>query len=355
MRLFKRGNIWWVDFRVGNRRIRKSLKTTNRKTAEVIAQKLYDDALKKQAGILPPIRLSEMIRLFLAWARINKRSWRHDEIRLEKILKILGDLELHEIKPLHVEHLKAVLKREGKKPATINRYLAVLKTLFNKAEEWERFDGKNPVRKVRFFKESNQKHTYTMEELEKLLKAAKELSENAPTKNQFYFYYVLLLAAFTGMRLSEILNLHWSDFKYNYVIVRQSKSGKHRIVPVPTFVAEEIENLPREDERIFALNAKRDLPSAIKTAWKKVRKIAGVEGRFHDLRHTFATLLLHNGVDIITVKEILGHSSVKVTQVYSHTDLIRMKEAVERLSKGTKLAQRHGIFQALPEGEGEKG
>ena len=350
MHLYKRGNIWWVDFTIRGQRIRKSLGTSNKRLAKEKAEKLYEEIYRRKSGLIRDIRLSQMIKLFIAWAKLNKKSWAHDVSRLKKILSILGDQELSEIKPLHIEHLKAVLKQEGKSKATINRYLAVLSTLFNKAIVWEKFEGPNPIQRIKKYKEDHIKHVFSVDELMRILEAAWEVSQDpAPnSKLQPYIYHIVLLAAFTGMRANEIINLQWNDWKESFFLIRNTKSGHHRIVPVPDFVAKEISKLPKRSPYIFDYTqSERRVSDSLKYVWRKIKKMAKVQGRFHDLRHTFATMMLHAGADIVTVKEILGHSDIKVTQVYTHTDFMKMKDAMERLFKVTNMSQKRGIVPRL--------
>jgi integrase len=153
---------------------------------------------------------------------------------------------------------------------------------------------------------------------------------------------ILIVALNTGMRLGEILSLQWDqvDLGSRRIRVENTKSGKTRFVEVNTPLLRELLELRRRDSRspYLFFNPKTGKPlSTVKTAFKASCRRAGVEGlRFHDLRHTFASRLVKRGIDLITVKALLGHSTVKITERYTHSDQERKRKAVELLSLSEK-------------------
>ena len=147
---------------------------------------------------------------------------------------------------------------------------------------------------------------------------------------------ILTLALHTGMRLGEILGLTWGqvDFKKGLIRVERTKSGLCRLIPINTVLYADLRAIKGQSNSAFLFrNAMTEKPlGSVKTAFKAACRRAGIIGlRFHDLRHTFASRLIEHGADLITVKELLGHSSVKITERYTHSQSEQKKNAVELL------------------------
>ena len=144
---------------------------------------------------------------------------------------------------------------------------------------------------------------------------------------------VLLVALNTGMRRGEILGLMWRqvDLESRVVRVERSKSGRVRHIPLNDVLVEVFTRLRSERGEAETVFPYRNVRTAFEAACRR----AGIVGlRFHDLRHTFATRLIKRGVDIITVKELLGHSSVTVTERYTHSFKDQKRSAVDALING---------------------
>lgn len=134
----------------------------------------------------------------------------------------------------------------------------------------------------------------------------------------------------------EILNLKWSniDFDYEYIELLETKSGKSRKIPISTKLMRVFNEIKETNnsEYVFINPDTNCNYVDIKKSFKTVLKNAGIVNfRFHDLRHTAATRMLDKGANIRTVQDILGHSSVKVTERYTHTNAKNKKSAVELL------------------------
>jgi len=168
----------------------------------------------------------------------------------------------------------------------------------------------------------------TEEEEDRLLEASSE-----------HLRTILVVALNTGMRRGEILNLKWNqiDLQAREIRVEKTKSGKPRIVDINSFLLDVLTKLKNEhkDGQYVFLNPKTGKPyKKLQTSFKGACRRAGIKGlRFHDLRHTFASRLIMRGVDLIRVKELLGHSSVKMTERYTHSNQEGRKKAVELLCR----------------------
>jgi len=205
-------------------------------------------------------------------------------------------------------------KEGGRSVATVNRYLATLKSVFLLAIENDKLE-KNPFKKVKLLKEENERIRILTEEEEARLFAA------IPTD----YHALVTVALHTGMRKGELLALKWRDvdFKKGLVTVRKSKSGKARHIGMTDLVVEALQRLPRMLHNPFVFPGEKPgqpMKNGIKHSdWVKYLQAAGIENlHWHDLRHTFASWLVMEGVDLYKVKQLLGHESIEMTQRYAH-------------------------------------
>ncbi len=132
---------------------------------------------------------------------------------------------------------------------------------------------------------------------------------------------IIMLAYSTGMRVSEICNLLISDIdsKRMIIIIRQSKGDKDRLVPLSENVLKVLrqyftEYKPKE----YLFNGQFDLQYSHKSCNEIVKKYIGKDYHFHTLRHSNATALLESGTDLRVIQKLLGHSSSKTTEIYTH-------------------------------------
>lgn len=147
------------------------------------------------------------------------------------------------------------------------------------------------------------------------------------------FYDIEVIPAVRG----EVLGLRWNDIDFvNYNMhLKKTKSGKDRIVPMNSLVAATLKKQDMGSEFVFPHpqrkdKALKDVSYSLKTACDKI----GIEKfRFHDLRHTAATFMVQAGVDLVTIKEILGHSTIQMTMIYCHSSQEAKRKAVQELEK----------------------
>jgi integrase len=144
---------------------------------------------------------------------------------------------------------------------------------------------------------------------------------------------VVLLAMNTGLRRGELLSLHWADIDLDArmltVRAENAKSGRERHVPLnteATVVLTQWAAQANRAGRVFSV-------SDVKTAWAGLLESAQITGcRFHDLRHHFASKLVRAGVDLNTVRELLGHADIKMTLRYAHLAPDHLAAAVAKLA-----------------------
>lgn len=177
------------------------------------------------------------------------------------------------------------------------------------------------------FKENNQRLRYlTEEEISALLNAC-----------QPHLKPIVELALHTGMRRGELLSLKWEEIRNGFIYLTETKSGKARQIPINARLEEVIMEVRREkqlkSQYVFCDSQGRRF-FEVKWSFASACKKAGLEDfRFHDLRHTFASHLVMNGVGLKAVQELLGHADIKMTMRYAHLSQAHLKEAVAVLSK----------------------
>ncbi|MGH9787608.1 MAG: tyrosine-type recombinase/integrase, partial [Candidatus Acidiferrales bacterium] len=277
------------------------------------------------AGKAKGVTFEEFAQKYLAYAKCNKRSWKRDEQLIANLSCAFGGKRLAEIRSLDVEQYK-LMRYEKAKPATVNREVALLKHMFNLAIQWE-YTLDNPTRGVKLLREDNiVERILSPEEEERLL------AEAHPGLKP-----VLITALNTGMRLGELLSLTWADVDLSrrLITVRHTKNGRVRRLPINDGLLEALKALHRKSskaEYVFCSRRNGDRRKSVRTTFETAIRRAGISKlRFHDLRHTFATRLVAAGVDIVTVKELMGHRDISMTMRYAHSAPERSLDAVRRL------------------------
>ena len=327
MGIYRRGNVWWIDYYDQNRmRVQESSYSSNRRVAQDLLSVRESEILR---GVFKrPVKISfgDFSQKYMEYAKTNKRSWLRDEQMLKHLHGYFGtQRDLSGITPVDIEGYK--LKRRAKvSGATVNRELALLKRMFNLAITWDFFFDLNPVRKVKFFKEFNTgARIVSPEEEEKLIRNAAPFMQD-----------LIQFGLNTGLRIGEIFSLRWSsvDMHKGILNILAQKTGKTRVVPLNTEARRVLETwaMGKKNDFVF-YNHETGKPFVdLKTGFALAcRKAAITDVSWHTLRHTFASRLLDRGVDIVTVQQLLGHSTVTVTMRYTHTNLDSKRAAVAKL------------------------
>jgi len=303
---------------------------------------------------------------YAPWAKANLKSADSVVARIKHSFtehwgKPLSDLTAWNIEKWRQRRLSNVDKPA--KAATVNRDLAALKAALSRAVEWDVLDS-HPLSKVKLSKtDSNAVVRYLSKEETAALHAALDRREQdkrdkrkhanhwrkergyveiAPMDDQAFVDHLrpaVLLSLNTGLRQGELFALRWGDvnFTEQYLSVRgtDAKSGKTRHVPLNSEIVAVLKlwrkQSPSTNTLVFPGSKGKPLTD-IKTAWTKLLKDAKIEKfRWHDMRHDFASRLVMAGVDLNTVRELLGHADLKMTLRYAHLAPEHKATAVEKL------------------------
>jgi integrase len=343
MSVFKRGKKWQYDFWIGGKRYRGSIPEARVKAqAERAEVKLRDSVYEGTYGKkIISLKLRDFIGdTFLPWAKLNKRTWVHDEFRSRSLIQAMGNKALDEISPILIEKYKRD-RRSGKTvrgglraPSTVNRELELLSKIFSLAID-HGLVIHNPCRKVKRFREDNGRNRYLSDEEEvRLLSLLTGKREGLRP--------IVVLAIHTGMRRGELLSLRWANVDFSRGLVHvmnshreQTKSGNSRSIPMNRIVRSQLLELHRQtgDTEYVFVNRRTGRPlTEVKTGFRSACVEAGLEDfRFHDLRHTAATRLGDAGVDTRRIMAILGHRSIQTSARYTHATDEGLRRAVEAL------------------------
>jgi integrase len=292
-------------------------------------EKLCPKHAPKQARHL----LSDVIDEYLRTTKAQKRSWKDDSRYGNMWKERFRGRSLDEVAPADLERVRTDRlmgndEHGAVTPATVNREAAFLKHVYNVAIR----DGKvetNPVARTKLLKEPSGRVRYLTDDEENSLSGA--LSSDADRQR-------LTVLLHTGLRKSEFLGLRWQDIdiKAGVLTIPRSKNGEARHIPMTSTVRQILGNLPRPLDRSALVfpnsEGKRDLRWAEKTVPGALAASKIEDFRFHDLRHTFASRLAMEGVDLLTIKELGGWKSLAMVQRYAHLSPSHRSTAIERLA-----------------------
>jgi len=226
--------------------------------------------------------------------------------------------------------------RKGAKAHTVNFELRVLRLLFNLAIKWNLLEN-DPSKGVTRLKVNDAKPVrfLTVEECHKLLETS------PPDLYPIYFTFLN-----TGLRKAELENLEWADvdFKRRKIKIRrkefwQPKTGE-REIPVSQQLYDLLKKLKEDNESglkssfVFAHKDGGRIRVKLREKLIQIADKAGIENliKLHTLRHTFASHLVMQGVDLLTVKKLMGHSDIQTTMIYAHLAPDHLSDAVDKLS-----------------------
>ena len=246
---------------------------------------------------------------------------------MRRLAESFGGKRLSEIAPFLVEAHKQRRIQAGAR-VRANRELAVLKALYARCQDWSLYDGGNPVLRVKLVKEPQQRLRHLEpEEEHRLLAAAPE-----PLRT------IILVGVHCGLRLqSEALTLRWADVDLSRrtltVQAGYAKSGHTRTVPCNSAVHAALARLKVDARSEFVFTTRTGKPyDSIRNGFESACTRAAVHGVTpHTTRHSFATRLIASGVDLRTVQELGGWSSLRMLERYGHVTPTRKAQAVEQL------------------------
>lgn len=303
MPIRKVGNRWQVRVSIGNRqRLERTLPPgASRDDARQLEAQVSRAQIDAAIGKKPRYLIDDVLDQWQKTGAEKLKSWPKS---LKYRFQVLRDSytqgqrldQLVEV----AERIKSDGQRDGINPITVNRYVAILRRCGNLAEQWGWTDL-SIGRRVKLLPENSSRHVYlTPEAVESIASKADPLVAD-----------MIRFAALTGLRRGEMLPLRPEQIRDGLVILgTDTKTGKPRGVPLTPQAAQ--------------IAAKR-LPWGIGeyVLWERFVKARTAAGqpqvRWHDLRHTYGSWLMVGGLEPVKVRDLMGHSSLAVTNRYSHT------------------------------------
>lgn len=258
------------------------------------------------------------------------------------LLPVLGKQYLDAITRRDVQRLITSRLDDGKAPGTCDRILILARYIFGLALKWK-VPGvrENPAKEVDLLKVDNKRERFLNEDEVRRLYDAVLTSDNPMLK------YIVPMLLLTGARKREVLDARWEDFDVDNRLWRIpfTKTGKPRTVPMSDGVMSVLDTVPRVGGSVYVFpNPETGKPYVtIHNAWDTVRKRAGLqEVRMHDLRHSFASILINSGRSLYEVQHLLGHTQVKTTERYAHLQQDTLMKAANIVAHlvGTAAPQR---------------
>jgi len=324
--LYRRNNIYWLSFRHHGKSYCISLGTRDRSTAVYLKAKKDQELAENRYIIREDVACDKILEEYDKATEHYKvkKTHKNDSARIRAFLSWSGIKTLNHITEKKLQdYLNHRIKEDKLSLNSCNRYISTLKAWLNFAVR-RKYTFINPIKDFKKYRiPQNPPKFLDQAETKRILDAAKDTRLYAP----------ILAAFYTGMRKKEIFTLEWPDidFARDVITVKNkdgflTKSKKFRIVPLHHLLKEFLLPLQKDSGRCFdETNFKHSFPDIIEKA--KLRDVG-----FHHFRHTFASRLAISGVDLYTIAQVLGHSSIAVTQQYAHLTKDYIKASVEKLT-----------------------
>lgn len=312
MSVYKRGDIYWIEFQFNGVQVRRSARTKSKREAEAFERRLREqvasDARAKELGLPPKRTFGQALEKWVLGGAPKSMYSHINNVRPYMNKAILTSAVEA------AEDMKAAMLADGLSNLTVNRRLAVVRRVLNLSFKWGWLT--EPLgKKIELLSESgSERHIYLARDQVTNLVLAMQ-NKTAQT--------VLLVAAYTGLRRGEILGLRPHNWRKPAIVLdAKTKGGKPRAVPLVSELHLTMDSLP------FKLTEWE-----LRQDFEQARAQLDMEHvRFHDLRHTFASWLVENPETPLTVvRDILGHSSLAVTSRYSHLRTEALSQAIAAL------------------------
>jgi integrase len=339
MGVYKKGENWFIDYRVQGVRKRKKIGPSYQ-VAKLALKDVQVKIAQGKIGIEEPkkVPFREFALEYAEYCKVNKakNTYKRDSYTIKAhLIPFFGSRFLHTITVKEIERYKA--ERLGKvKPETLNRELNTLKHLFRMAVEWG-YTKENPAKSVKKVRVAETSPRFLdKEEVPRLLDAC---LEHTPE-----IYPLVVTGLHTGMRIGELLNLRWEDIDFGRETLTVSsreewhtKNYESRTMALREEIRRVLEPTKEAKGLVFRPDGakERNLYHYLSKKLDRAAKAAGLaDVTWHTLRHTFASHLVMSGVDLPSVQKLMGHRDIKTTMKYAHLAPDHLRAAIAMLDFG---------------------
>lgn len=361
---------FYCEYKRGGRVKIGAFQSLSTKQARAAAQNILakyhlgEDPSDKRKEERASISYREFLEEFyFPWVEANLRSAYEYKRVLNVNCKAFSSTSLKDFDVRMVEKWRLKLLAGGRTPNTVNRIYTNFRASLSKAEEWGLIE-EHPLRKmkpiktpqntiVRYLSKDEEARLRVAIDQREELKRSERRNANEWRRKRGYDLYpnpddsaftdhlkpMIILSMNTGMRRGEVFKLTWQNVNFDMMQLtvsgQTSKSGKTRYIPLNSEAFEVMKQWKAQchGSSSFVFSNNQGEPfNNVKKGWTALLKSASIEGfRWHDLRHHFASRLVMAGVNLNTVRELLGHSSYAMTLRYAHLSAGHKAEAVELL------------------------
>lgn len=265
-----------------------------------------------------------------------------DPIQKDEVIELMSDITEEDIE----DYLSHLLYERNLKKTSVNKIMSALKSLY---KELEKYNIQNPLKHIKLFK--------TGRNLDNILKVSYEdikniLKNYKVTGEKEYRNTVIMNTLFyTGMRSQELLDLEYRNILKRdedyFIKIEKSKSGKELYKPIHPTLVEKLKEFKdyimkmygfssedMEERFVFSSHYEKNTKLSYKALYNIIQdmgKVVGLDISPHNIRHAIATELSSNGADLLEIRDFLGHSDTRVTEIYINAKSLLDKKVISKI------------------------
>jgi integrase len=258
-------------------------------------------------------------------AKMHKKTWNADQKMYDLHLAKWSNRKLSEITKPSIQRLHAKIGTTA--PYAANRVLALLQTMFNRAQDWG-FEKPNPARGIKKFKEKSRERFLESDELPRFFKAL--AAEPNHTARDYF-----LISLLTGARRANCLSMKWDDinFERGTWFITETKNGTAQTIPLVDQALQILRDRQSADDKdetwVFPGKGKTGHLVEPKTAWKRILTRAKINNmRIHDLRRSLGSWQAATGANLSIIGKTLNHKQVTTTAIYARLNIDPVRESM---------------------------
>lgn len=342
--LTKKGKVYYALLHINGKTKWKRIGKVSYRDARDYVKILDSKSDREKLGLIDikPVSFKDLTNHYLNYSRANKaqRTWERDITSTRVLSTYFGGLMVDSIDEEHVEFYKAKRQGEGVSNRTINIELLCLQSMLRKAIEWRSLAILPKIKKLTV--QEKPPRFLSQTELELLMNAA-----------SLWLRLILIVLRSAGLRSKQLreLKLDDADYDNDLLTVLNTKGNGYYSVSMndelkaallflkDNYISPHDKISPRQNHQkiYFYCNPDGKPITSFKTTFNKAVRRAGLKNVTpHTLRHTFASHMVMSGVDLPTVKELMGHKSIVTTMIYAHLSDEHKARAIKKLPWGEK-------------------
>ncbi|MHB1680312.1 MAG: tyrosine-type recombinase/integrase [bacterium] len=342
MRIYKRGNIFWCEFRIDSKHYQFSCRTKDKTVAQEGASAIHADLIRNKFNIPAKYQTERLFggtfQEYIDNIPNMPNTTARKIVASKHFLPVFGnknisDITANDIKSYQLARRLEILnmpKNNGKREnevsfRSVNLEIVTILSFFSYCIEKGYID-KNPAAKIKKLNELSRLKTLSDEDIQKLIAGA----TNKLTMDLITFLI------YTGCRKGEALNLRWHDvdLKNNVIAIKGTKTKFNRHIPIHNHLKELLSDIEKNNDCEYVFNKDGKKIGNFIKSFMTACKNAGIKDfHIHDLRHVFASKMVMGGTSLYITGELLGHRTTQMTKRYSHLVPETLKKAVDDVFK----------------------